>query len=215
MRRGVRSDGIARCPEQLPEPLTSAVGEFASAWAASSLRPRPSDAIRRGWNALLHAWVRDDRLPLLIRRPSAGRGSILAHASGRSLVPADNSPANWSLSLALSGRCPTLDDVHAAFAADTIPVAMMFHKKEKLSARFHCTRAKGAQLNALGWKVAHIDDVGLGRGALESVEFDRLAEHFLRFLSPANMFVVPLRWAGIAELPEVTAAVRQADENAA
>ena len=209
------SNGIAACPEQLPEPLTSAVCDFASAWAASSLRPRVGLAIRRHWQALLHAWVQDDSLPLLIRRPSAGRGLVLAHSSGRSLVPTDNSPANWSLSLALSGTCPTLDDVRADFSADAIPVAMMFHKKEKLSARFRCTRAKVAQLNALGWKVAHIEDVGLGRGALETVEFDRLAQHFLRFLSPSNMFVVPLKWAGIAELPEVAAAMRRADENAA
>ena len=211
----MRLSPIAGCPEQLPAPVAGAVREFANAWASSTVRPRVDPIIRRDWQALLHAWVGDAELPLFIRRLKAGRGSVLAHESGRSLVPTDNSPANWVLSLALSGRCPTLEGVRAALDADEIPVAMAMHKEEKLKARFRCTRAKGAQLNALGWKVAHIHNVGLGRLKPESAPIERLVEHFLRFLSPTNMFVVPLRWAGIAELPEVIEAVSRADENAA
>jgi hypothetical protein len=79
-------------------------------------------------------------------------------------VPADNSPANWALSLALSGECPTLAQVHEYFERDAIPVAMAMRKQERQNARFRCTRAKGAHLNRLGWKVAHLRDVGLGYG---------------------------------------------------
>lgn len=208
-------NAIASCPEQLPAPVARAVREFASAWASSTVRPRVHSVVRRNWLALLHAWVGDARLPLFIRRPKAGRGSVLAHESGRSLVPTDNTPANWALSLALSGKCPTLGEVRAALDADQLPVAMALHKKEKRKARFRCTRAKGAKLNRLGWKVAHIQDVGLGQLKLESAPIERLVEHFLCFLSPTNMFVVPLKWAGIAELPEVIEAVRRADEKPA
>ncbi len=155
-------------------------------------------------------------MPLFVRRLRAGRGSVLPHQSGRSLVPTDNSPANWALSFALSGECPTLDEVRAFVKADAIPVAMAMRKPEREKAAFRCTRAKGAQLNALGWKVAHVRDVGLGqRVELTTAPLERLVEHFQRFMSPSNMFVVPLRWAGLAELPEVIEAVSRADGNAA
>ena len=129
-------------------------------------------------------------------------------------MPADNNPANWALSLALAGECPTLAQVHDHLGRDAIPVAMAMRREEREKARFRCTRAKGAQLNGLGWKVAHIRSVGLGYGIeLESAPIQTIAEHFLRFMSPANMFVVPLRWAGLAELPELIEAISRVDEN--
>jgi hypothetical protein len=74
---------------------------------------------------------------------------------------------------------------------------------ERGAAKYTCTRQRIAGPNGMGWKVAHIEDVGLGfSAALTEVPLDTLCAHFQRFLSPRNTFLVPLAYAGVAETPE-------------
>lgn len=204
---------IPPCPKEFSDDLTLRVRQLAHAWANSPLRPRVSASIRHAWHQLLDAWIADDRLPILVRRMREGRGRAIPHPSGRLIVPTDNSPANWAMTLALSGQCPSVDEVHALFDADAIPVAMAFKKQERPQARFRSTRARGAQLNQLGWKVAHVHPVGIGyKGSLITVPVQDLIAHFRNFLWPGNMFVIPMIWAGLAELHEVADVVAHADE---
>jgi len=107
----------------------------------------------------------------------------------------------------LAGRVYTLSDVRDALSNDAIPVALALKTFEQERATYHCTRTE-ISLNKLGWKVGHLHDVGLGRGDLPTMPVEKLFEHFSRFLSPSNMFVVPLSWAGLAELPEMLASLR-------
>lgn len=57
------------------------------------------------------------------------------------------------------------------------------------------------------WKVAHIDAVGLGNRALVDIGESTLRQHFRKLMTPSNMFVVPLKYAGLAELPEFCQAI--------
>ena len=60
----------------------------------------------------------------------------------------------------------------------------------------------------MGWKVAHIDGVGLGnRTTVAELSESTLREHFRKLMRPSNMFVIPLKYAGLAELPEFCEAV--------
>ena len=157
---------------------------------------------------LLNHWSADSALPLFVRRASAGRGRVILHRSGREIVPTDNSPAHWALALALAARVPSPAEVRKALSEDAIPVALVIKKSEQEHATYRCTRME-VSLNALGWKVAHLEDVGLGRVDLQETPIDRIIAHFHRFLWPGNMFVVPLLWAGLAELPEMVDAIRK------
>ena len=195
------------CPDPLPGDVTDHIRRFAAAWAASPDRP---DRARRGWTELLEAWIIDPAVPLLVRRVGAGRGQVIPHWTGRDLVPTDNSPAHWALSLALQGIVPTLPEVRDWFAQDCIPVAMVLKKAEREKARYRCTRS-AVSLNDLGWKVAHLDDVRLGRGTLAQMPLEGLRAHCRRFLNPGNMFLVPLPWAGLAEVAQVVSAIRSVD----
>jgi hypothetical protein len=86
---------------------------------------------------------------------------------------------------------------------DQIPIAMALAAAEKADARYRCTRQAIPGPNQLGWKVAHIVDVGLGyTGSLEAMSLERISDHMKRFLSPGNMFLVPKEYAGVAETPE-------------
>lgn len=187
---------LIQCPLHLPPELDTAVRQLAAAWAASPLRPRVRRSVERYWSDLVKAWADDPAMPLFVRKGSGSRGLMLTHASGRRLIPSDNSPAVWAFTLALQGQRPAIEQVRAAIEAREIPVA------------FTRLRAYG-ELNKAGWKLAHVQKLGLKvRGPLEGLPWTALREHFCKFLSPANMFVVPKAWAGLGEVPEVIEAIQ-------
>lgn len=199
---------LVRCPDRLPQDIVALIEQFGRAWADSPLRPRPSPAVMAQWSALLEAWVEDDGLPLFVRKHSGDRGSVVLHATGRALVPCDNSPAQWAFVMAAVGECPTLQDIRSMFAEDAIPVAMIQKAAEKASAKHRCTLSRQFSVNHHGWKLAHIQQIGLNeRTAISEVPMNRLASHFRALMSPSNMFVVPLAWAGMAEVEPVIQAV--------
>lgn len=199
---------LVRCPDRLPQDIVALIEQFGRAWADSPLRPRPSPAVMAQWSALLEARVEDDGLPLFVRKHAGNRGSVILHASGRALVPCDNSPAQWAFVMATAGECPTLPDIKSMFAEDAIPVAMIQKAAERASARQRCALSRQFSVNHHGWKLAHIQQIGLNeRTAISEVPMNRLASHFRALMSPSNMFVVPLAWAGIAEIEAVCRAV--------
>jgi len=146
-------------------------------------------------------------MPLYIRKVRGDKGSVLTHTSGRSLVPVDNSPAQWACWLALSGEQPTLKEVRAWIEQDAIPVGLALSAAEGKKAKYRCGLA-GVPINGYGWKVCHIEPVGLGRGDIRTLPLDALHDHFRRNLDPSNMFVVPKAWAGLGEMPELIEAAR-------
>ena len=139
-----------------------------------------------------------------MRKARDNRGHALVHVgTGRTLVPTDNSPAHWSMSLALCGTCPSLDEIREHLATNRIPVAMVIRAAEKLGAKYTCTRQSTRGPNDMGWKVAHVENVGIGYAdAVTLLPWAVLTAHFVRFLSPSNMFLVPKEYAGVAETPE-------------
>jgi hypothetical protein len=202
---------MPQAPIDTPRSIRDGLIRAAAAWFDDPIRPCVQESVLDQWTELLKTWSATGSLPLLIRKARDNRGHALQHAhSGRILVPTDNSPAHWSMALALCGICPTVDEVTSMFDKDRVPVAMVIKASEKLGAKYRCTRQSTPGPNQMGWKVAHIDDVGLGyTDAVTSVELCELQEHFVRFLSPSNMFLVPKAYAGIAETPDFVDAFRR------
>jgi hypothetical protein len=126
-------------------------------------------------------------------------------------VPTDNSPAHWAYTLASAGQCPTLNDIRALVEGDRIPIAMIHKAVEKPIARYRCCLSKAHDVNAHGWKLAHISAVGLNtRTKLNELPLERLAEQFVKLMSPGNMFVVPMAWSGLGEIRQVIHAIASA-----
>lgn len=191
---------------ELPVDMIDLIRRLAALWAESPSRPRPTTKACQHWAALIKAWAEDDSLPLYVRKGGVDRGSVTLHESGRQLVPTDNSPAHWAFACAVLGETPTLDDIRAAMAEDRIPVAMVLKGSERNSARYKCLLSQAKNPASRGWKIAHIQPVGLrSRGLLMGIS--ELKVHFRKLMIPENMFVVPVSYAGLGELPEFCTAM--------
>src|SRR5882672_9964859 len=112
---------------------------LADLWAQDPGRPRPATQVCQHWDSLVADWADDISLPLYVRKVDNNRGSLVVHASGRHLVPTDNSPAQWAFALAVLGETPSLQDIRRALVEDRIPVAMVLKQKERAIARYKCT----------------------------------------------------------------------------
>ena len=193
--------------------LADRVADLGRAWAASIDRPQVSQRVLEHWDGVLLEWASAHDAPLLVRKYGShqfGRGSAHLHATGRTLVPVDNAPANWCLASALLGRTPTLSELIQALETGELPIAMILKRGEREAATYSGRLSGGddvPNVNSLGWKVAHIDPVGLRtRAPITEIAIEVLQAHHVRLLSPANMFLVPKSHGGLAELPEFLAA---------
>jgi hypothetical protein len=184
--------------------ICRALRELGRQWAADPARPVISNPTLQAWGRLIDEWVADETLPLLIRKFNRNRGSPLRSAFGRQLVPTDNSPAQWAFAVAYDGVCPTVGEVPDMLSSARIPVAMAFSAgEEKAGAVYRGLRGRCPGTADAGWKLAHLEPVGLGRrGPLEEFEREALEQHFRLLMSPANMLVVPAAWAGLSEVEE-------------
>lgn len=196
---------IPPCPSPVPAEILLPIREAAERWRQSPARPRVEPLVEERWGDLLDRWIADPSVPLFLRKPSLGRGQRLKHDSGRVLIPVDNTPAHWSLSLALVGYCPTLPEIVGFLRNDAIPIAMAMSAAERSAAQWTGVHAQwNGLLSMLGWKVCHVEDVGLrSQKSVEHLRLEVLHEHFRALLSPANMFLMPSVLGGLGELPVV------------
>jgi hypothetical protein len=198
-----------RVRDSLLADMAELVTRLALLWVKEPSRPRPTPGVLEHWDRLIEGWSDEVSLPLYVRKSDNNRGAVISHPSGRRIVPTDNSPAQWAFALAVLGEQPSLEDIRRLIDEDRVPIAMILNAKEKATARYHRTLGKTVHLNAAGWKVAHVDPVGLtSRTSLLNVAEPTLRSHFRKLMAPRNMFAIPLRYAGLGELPEFCDAIR-------
>jgi hypothetical protein len=202
--------GSTRTERALPAEMAELVTRLAMLWVKEPSRPRPASEVLEHWDRLINDWSNDMSLPLYVRKFDNNRGSVISHPSGRRIVPTDNSPAQWAFAQAVLGEQPSLEDIRRLIEADQVPVAMILNAKEKPpTAKYRCTLGKAVNPNFYGWKVAHVCPVGLkSRASLLNITEDTLRSHFRKLMVPRNMFAIPLRYAGLGELPEFCKAIR-------
>jgi hypothetical protein len=163
---------------------------LAERWLLSDSRPRPAKAAMYAMHKLVVDSSQDKGLPLIVRRMDGRRGQELEHHTGRKLVLADNSPANWSYACALQGLTP---DLGTALQDGTLPLAFFLPKAERAAAKYPnpLNRAHPKSLNP-EWEVCHLDDVRgrAFRGDICKAPIEMLEERMVLLMSPTNIFLV-------------------------
>jgi hypothetical protein len=94
---------LPSCHARIPRLLDEQISTLGLAWFNSDDRPRISSKTLSRWDDLLAEWFEDHSLPLPVRKHNRIRGFMSTSASGRLLVPTDNSPAQWVFTLAYEG----------------------------------------------------------------------------------------------------------------
>ena len=157
-------------------------------------------SVRSRWQHLLHEWELEEDIPLLVRKASKERGSVVIHESGRKLVRCDNSPAQWGCWLAVAGRTPSIAQVREWFERDEIPVAMAFEREERKKAQYRCPLGKYS-VNERGWKLCHVEPVGMRvRVPLQRIPIEQVHAAFRNLLDPANYFLLAKSLGGLGEV---------------
>lgn len=189
--------------------LSHELREVGKLWAAAKDRPRVQVDIRQRWDELIDAWA-DSDLPLVVRKSSGVRGGTITHKSNRTIILADNSPAQWAFMRAFQGFSYSLDEIREQLENGKIPFAFATKRSEKSQMTYTRTLSTADNLNKRGWKLCHINGVGLRSAKrLQDFSLERLVTHFRLLLKPSNHFLVPLSWAGLGELPEVIDEIRR------
>lgn len=203
---------MARLPDcHIPDQLSQAMREAGRLWAASELRPSLNVDVIQHWDKLIMDWASSD-LPLVIRKNDGMRGEVILHKTGRKLVFADNSPAQWAFSRAYSGVKYSLSDIKSQFIFDLIPFALATSRDHKGKMDYKCTLSPKDSVNEYGWKLCHYRAVGLNKkDKAADLPIELLQQHFCSFLMPSNHFLVPKLWGGFGELPEVIEEVRKVE----
>jgi hypothetical protein len=201
---------------ELSEEMKELIKELGKRWADDPRRPQLKPDVLHHWSKLVSDWANDDSLPLYVRkkRKEFARGSVVPH-SGRSIVLADNSPAHWAFVQAYQEYKPTRDHIAAMIKKNEVPVAMALTTQEvKRKPKYTCLlkefeKQSETSVNSAGWYLAHIDDVRLN-GKLENLDISRIKEHFIRFMNPSNMFLIPDDYSGLSGLREFKEEIRLA-----
>jgi hypothetical protein len=193
----------------IPVQLAQKARELGVLWAESNTRPRLDPIVKKHWDELIDGWASSE-LPLVARKSNGVRGGVIMHHDGREIVLADNSPAQWAFSRALSGHMYSLDDLRAQLSTNSIPFVYATKRAELERMKYRATLRPADNVNKRGWKLCHIDGVGLKSATLlEELPLSHLVEHFKRLIKPSNHFLVPLSWSGLGEIPEVIHEIRK------
>lgn len=178
--------------------------DLGRSWRVSSLRPYPSKEQIIFWDELVREWANKPDIPLFVRNYSKSnnnRGSITYGFSGREFITVDNSPAQWLYVMACDDHKILLNEILVLLKTGKIPVAMILPAEEKRKAVYCGSLGKTLNTQKLGWKLAHIDQIGEGLSKIKisTSKESFLEDHFKKFMSPSNMFVIPKEYAYLAE----------------
>jgi len=191
-----------QCPDTLPSDISVAIKRIGSLWRKSKHYPKISKKVSKRWDDLLKSWADDPKIPIIIRKSGSARGSELKHNSGRKIILADNSPAQWACFLALKKVTPNIGDIKKWLKNDQLPISFATKKSEKDLIKYKCT-LKNYSINKYGWKLCHIKPVGLKtQRDITEVKIEDLTDKFLKLMSPSNFFLLPKQWGGLGESPE-------------
>lgn len=190
------------CPDNPNGEIADAVRNLGQKWAASADCPHIAPDVSAGWDLLLQEWREDETLPLIIRKGGGVRGAELTHMKGRKIIVADNSPAQWSCHLALTGVIPKIQDIREWLEQDQIPMSFAIKTAERNQITYSQTLGNWS-VNQFGWKLCHKIPVGLKtRTPLEEIGIEQLRIAFFNLLRPSNHFLLPKAWGGLGEVQE-------------
>lgn len=178
------------------------IQELGKFWKKSETNPKISEKVLSKWERLIDDWINDETLPIIIRKQTSIRGSETTHDSGRKIVTTDNSFSQWIYCNVLNGNAYSIEEIKDLLKKDNIPMSFAIKASEKEKIKYKKTLGNYS-INKRGWKLCHIDPVGLKtKQSLEKIDIQDLENHFKKLANPRNMFLLPLQIGSLGEIQE-------------
>lgn len=178
------------------------IRELGKIWKMSNSNPKINEDVLSTWKKLIHDWKDEHSLPLIIRKQTGIRGSEITHSSGRIIVTTDNSFSQWIYYNVLRGNTFSINDIKILLQKDEIPMSFAIKTSEKEKIKYKKIIGKYS-INEQGWKLCHIDSVGLKtKLPIEEINIHELEDHFIKLANPRNMFLLPLEIGSLGEIQE-------------
>lgn len=192
------------CKDLVGDDIRSKIREIGTLWHSSKYNPSIDPDVIDKWEKLIDDWIEDFDMPLIVRKETDKRGQAFIHRTGREIIIADNTVALWIYGHVLKGEVFTLNQIRDLLMRNELPVVFMATKEIKEKAKY----SKSLGKNPLShWKLCHIESVGFNTNTpIVDIEIADIKEHFRKYVSPKNMFVLPKE---IGDLGEIAAFIEE------
>jgi hypothetical protein len=184
---------------EISEKINDLIIQAANSWKKENSKNLFHKHTLNHWVALVDEWSENVSMPLIVRNSRKTRGGITKHISGREIIFCDNSPAKWVAEKVFLKETPSLQEIRLYLKRDKVPFKFAPAKGEQELAKYKCI--SNNDLNKAGWKLCHIERVGLrNQKDIENQSLDLLKEKFKLLLNPKNFFILPKSIGGLGEI---------------
>ena len=175
------------------------IKEIGLLWHNSEHNPHIDDDIINHWEGIIEAWIKDEKMPLIVRKDTSRKGQSFIHPHGREIIISDNTFAIWVYGRVLKGEKYSLSKLRDMLSQNEIP--MVFMQTAVIKEKGKYTKPLG-NFSLPEWKLCHIEPIGFNTNkSLEEIDINDIKEHFWKYANPKNMFVLPKEIGDLGEIP--------------
>ncbi len=195
----LKVNGIKPVKDLIGNEIREKIKEIGVLWKYSEHNPHIDNGVLDYWQSIIIEWSENTGMPLIIRKDANKlKGMSFTHPTGREIIVSDNTFAIWVYNRVLNGITFSLGQLKDMLRANEIPMVFMQSGKMMEDAKY--TKPLGA-FSLPEWKLCHIEPVGFNSNkSIEELSIIDIKEHFKKYASPANMFVLPKEIGDLGEI---------------
>ena len=192
-------NGIKPIKDLIGNEIREKIREIGELWRNSKYNPQIDNEVLNHWNSVIIEWSEDEGMPLIIRKDANKlKGMSITHPSGRDIIVSDNTFAIWVYNRVMNKITYNLGQLKEMLLRNEIPMVFMQTKEMMEKAKY--TKPLGS-FSLPEWKLCHIEPVGFNSNkSIEELSIIDIKEHFKKYASPSNMFVLPKEIGDLGEI---------------
>ena len=191
-------NGIKPIKDLIGNEIREKIREIGELWRNSEYNPQINNEVLNHWKSVIIEWSENEEMPLIVRKDIKLRGMSITHPSRRDVIVSDNTFAIWVYNRVMNNITYTLEQLKEMLIENEIPMVFMQTKEMMEKARF--TKPLGS-FSLPEWKLCHIEPVGFNSNkSIEELSIIEIKEHFKKYASPSNMFVLPKEIGDLGEI---------------
>ena len=192
-------NGIKPIKDLIGNEIREKIREIGELWRNSKYNPQIDNEVLNHWNSVIIEWSEDEEMPLIIRKDANKlKGMSITHPSGRDIIVSDNTFAIWVYNRVMNKITYNLGQLKEMLLGNEIPMVFMQTKEMMEKAKY--TKPLGS-FSLPEWKLCHIEPVGFNSNkSIEELSIIDIKEHFKKYASPSNMFVLPKEIGDLGEI---------------